>query len=112
VGQIWRCRNIEITSLQTESNEEIFDHGVKVKMLWTAYKGRFGSSNDISLPDNPEELISMADDLEMLEVPFTHEEIDDVIKSLATDKSPGSDSFNNEFLNMLAHYICRFLCSL
>ena len=40
----------------------------------------------------------MAENLEILEVPFTHEEIDEVVKSLATDKTPGPNGFNNDFL--------------
>lgn len=67
-------------------------------MLWTAYKERLGSSNPITLRDNLEELIFMAEDLEVLEVPLAHEEIDEVVESLATDKTPGPDGFNNDFL--------------
>ena len=40
----------------------------------------------------------MIDNLEVLEVPFTHEEVDEVVKSLATDKTPGPNGFNNDFL--------------
>ena len=33
-----------------------------------------------------------------LELPFTEEEIDVVVKNFPTDQSPGPDGFNNEFL--------------
>jgi hypothetical protein len=32
-----------------------------------------------------------------LEEPFTDKEIDDIIKHMPNDKSPGPDGFNNEF---------------
>ena len=93
-----RHRRKLITSLKSDNNEEFFNHDTKAEILWTAYIERLGSSTPIVLPDNLDELIIMAENLEILEVPFTHEEVDEVVKSLATDKTPGPDGFNNDFL--------------
>lgn len=47
---------------------------------------------------NLESLFGLPPDLSSLEMPFTSQEIDDVIKHLPLDKSPRPDGFNNDFL--------------
>jgi hypothetical protein len=48
---------------------------------------------------NLDSLLDNGVDLSSLEIPFSNQEIDNIIKNLPTDKSLGSDGFNNEFLN-------------
>lgn len=50
------------------------------------------------VPHNIDDLIQVAEDLDLSEIPFTYEEIDNVVKALLSDKSPNPDGFNNEFL--------------
>ena len=47
---------------------------------------------------NLDELLSASDLLGFLEKPFTHAEIDLVVQNLPTDKSPGPDGFNTNFI--------------
>jgi hypothetical protein len=43
-------------------------------------------------------LIAPTPGLEELSLPFTREEIDEVIRTIPTDKAPGPDGFNGQFL--------------
>jgi len=63
-----------------------------------AYKERLGQSESISMQLNLDEILSSHPDLSSLEEPFTFEEIDQVVASLPTDKSPGLDGFNTDFI--------------
>ena len=50
-------------------------------------------------------LFSQDVDLSSLEEPFSHQEVDEIIKQLILDKSPSPDGFNNDFFEkMLALY--------
>jgi len=87
-----------ITCLKSSDGTEVFNHEAKAELLWHAYKERLGSSNPLHLPQNLEDLISLAENLDLLESPFTNEEIDAVVKRLSAHKAPGPDGFNNEFI--------------
>ena len=47
---------------------------------------------------NLSSLLQASSQLGCLEEPFTHEEIDLVIQNLSSDKSPGPDGFNTDFI--------------
>jgi hypothetical protein len=49
----------------------------------------------------------LVENLDLLEVPSTCEEIDVVVQSLATDKAPGPDGFNNNFLKKVSQSLLR-----
>ena len=43
----------------------------------------------------------------ILEVPIAESEMDEIIKALPTDKSPGPDGFNTDFLKKCWPLICQ-----
>jgi hypothetical protein len=94
-------RHNYISMLLNENQAEICDHDGKATILWNAFKERMGKSDSPQLHYNVQQLYGGSMDNETkdsLECPFTDEEIDEVIKELPNDKSPGRDGFNNEFV--------------
>jgi hypothetical protein len=52
-------------------------------------------------------LLTSHDGLQWLDSPFTKQEIDNIIKSLSSDKSPGPDGFNTNFVKKCWHVIAQ-----
>jgi len=47
---------------------------------------------------NLQSLFTPHEDLEFLVEPFSHEEIDNIVKKMPGDKAPGPDGFSGSFL--------------
>jgi len=90
-------RNL-ITCLADQDGSLIYDHTQKADLIWKDFKERLGTSNFENMQFNLDSLLNTGVDLSSLELPFSNHEVDDIIRHLPTDKSPGPDGFNNEFL--------------
>jgi hypothetical protein len=66
--------------------------------LLQAYKNRLGQNNSTASIAPIAHLLHIDIDLTVLEAPFTHDEIDAVVKEFPHNKSRGPDGFNAEFL--------------
>jgi hypothetical protein len=84
-----------------------FEHDHKSNLLWEAFKSRLGSSDFLGIDFDLLELLIRNEDLQGLDSPFTKQEIDNIIKSLPSDKSPGPDGFNTNFIKKCWHIIAQ-----
>ncbi|XP_073368012.1 uncharacterized protein [Aegilops tauschii subsp. strangulata] len=93
-----KFRNNSISMIKDEQGHEHHGHKAKAAILFRAFKERMGTAAPTSNLLNLHQLLQPMEDLTELEVPFTKEEIDNVIKNMPADKSPGPDGFNATFL--------------
>ena len=94
-------RHNYISMLNNNDGAEITDHDGKANILWAAFKDRLESTENRNMHFNLQDFFGNGMDSDMsaqLEVPFTDKEIEDVVKDLPNNKSPGPNGFNNEFI--------------
>ena len=99
-------RNL-ITCLETDEGVSVFDHQHKADMIWEAFKERLGMSEFSSSLFYLSSFMQPVTDLSSLVVPFDKQEIDSVVKSLPSDKAPGPDGFNTDFVKKCWSIICE-----
>jgi hypothetical protein len=87
-----------ISSLSCDNGMVAFSHKDKEEVLFQAFKNRLGTSQPTSMVFNLSELIQSARNLSALEAPFSRSEIDQIIKNLPSNKSPGPNGFNTDFV--------------
>lgn len=98
-------RNL-ITQLIDDEGNELVLHNAKAELVWQSFKERLGTTNFSGLTFDLASLFSNSVDLSSLVATFSKEEIDAVVKALPSDKSPGPDGFNTDFVKRCWPIIC------
>jgi hypothetical protein len=101
-----------ITQLLNDQDRPLFNHEDKAQLIWNSFKDRLGTSNFIGVLFDLPNLLQGSVDLSSLVAPFTHDEIDVIVRNLPSDKSPGPDGFNTDFLKKCWHIVCEDFYSL
>ena len=89
-----------MSSITTEDGIILLDHDIKAAHIWTSFKSRIGvyeNPNTTHLIGQYIQPVSHID-FPQLEIPFTTTEMDEIVKHMPTDRSPGPDGFNGAFL--------------
>lgn len=87
-----------ITTLQDIEGNSFSGYQDKALLIWNSFKERLGVTSFQGMKFNLPSLIEASQDLSSLTQPFSHVEIDNVIKHLPSDKAPGPDGFNTDFI--------------
>ena len=93
-----RYRKNNIASLTTSDGMTIEDDTGKESLTYQAFKDRMGSSQPCNMKFDLARIIKKCEGLDDLTLPFTHDEIDTVIREMPADRAPGPDGFTGLFL--------------
>ena len=102
-----RFRKNLITHLENDSGDLVTDHHQKELMIWHSFKERLGVNGFTGNLFNLANLLNSNNDLSCLIAPFSHQDIDQVAKLLPSDKAPGPDGFNTDFVKKCRPIICH-----
>ena len=83
----------------------ISDHSQKADLIWRSFKERLSSSDFTNILFDLASHFVNTPDLSDLVQPFTKIEIDAVVKHLPSNKAPGPDGFNTDFIKHCWHIV-------
>ena len=89
-----RYRKNNISSFKLDDGTLVDSHPAKEALLFQTYKARLGTVSPTDMKFDLPSIIPRATNLDGLTTPFTHEEIDNVIKGMP----PSPDGFSGAFL--------------
>jgi hypothetical protein len=94
-----------ISQIVDSSGRMIADHTEKSALFYQEFKSRMGCSVPTSLQFQLDNIVPFCGNLEHLCLPFSQEEIGNIILDLPSDKASGPDGFSNMFFKRAWHII-------
>jgi hypothetical protein len=77
---------------------ERVQHEEKASLLWESFRDRLGQCEYHSMHFDMDSILMPINDLDESVLPFSNDEIDEVVSNLKNDKSPWLDGFNTNFM--------------
>lgn len=87
-----------ITHLENDLGVLVTDHQQKELLIQQSFKERLGVNGFTCVLFNLDNLLHNDFDVSALIAPFSQQEIDSMVKALPSDKAPGPDGFNTNFV--------------
>jgi hypothetical protein len=100
-----RYRKNVISQIVDSSGRMIADHTEKSALFYQEFKSRMGCSIPTSLQYQLNTIVPCYGNLDHLCLPYSQEEIENIILDLPSDKAPRPDGFNNLFFKRAWHII-------
>jgi hypothetical protein len=100
-----RYRKNVISQIVDSSGRTISDHTEKSALFYHEFKRRMGCSIPTSPQYQLNNIVPYCGNLDHLCLPFSQEEIENIILELPSDKAPGPNGFNNLFFKRARHII-------
>ena len=91
-------RRNNVARLLNDNGAWIQDHEGKANLIWSSFKNRMGVNSRITMHFDLNSYITTREGSDVLIEPFLQEEIDNIIKKMPSDKVPGHDGFNGQFM--------------
>jgi hypothetical protein len=100
-----RYRENVISQIVDSSSRMIADSTEKSALFYQKFKSRMGCSVPTNLQFQLDNIVPLYGNFGHLCLPFSQEEIDNIILDLPSDKAPGPDGFSNMFFKRAWHII-------
>jgi hypothetical protein len=100
-----RYRKKVISQIVDNSGRMISDHTNKSTLFYQEFQSRMGCSVPINLQFELHNIVPRCGNLDHLCLPFSHEEIDNIILDLPSNKAPGPNGSSNMFFKQAWHTI-------
>lgn len=100
-----RYRRDVICQISDSSRHSVSDHQGKSALFFQEFKARLGTSVDIDMQFDLQNIVDHHDDLEELCLPFTKDEINNIILEFPNEKASGPDRFTGLFFKKAWHHI-------
>jgi hypothetical protein len=81
----------KIAEITHDDGNVLYDHQDEANAFWQSFRGRMGVCIPTAAPFDISAILHHTEDMSSLSVPFSEEEISDIVKYMKPDRAPGDE---------------------